>query len=127
MCRRMPPGADPVRTVPAAATAAVRTGAALDPSLTDIRAVEAAAAEAEGAVRTFPDAAGAGIRRGIADRDAHPPIDGIGAWAAQGAEMVRRRLGIAKARKGPCPRTCREAIMPDNHLTFSARAPAAPT
>ena len=105
MCRRMPPGADPVRTVLESATAAaVRIGAALDPSLADIRAVEAAAAEAEAAVRTLLDAAGAEIRRGIADRDAYLLIDGISAWAAEGAELVRRRVGIAEVREGPSGR-----------------------
>ena len=99
MCRRMPPGAAPVRTVLKAATAAaVRTGAALDPSLADVRAVEAAAAEAE--VRTLLDAAGAEIRRGIAEQDAYLLIDGISAWAAEGAELVRRRVGIADVREG---------------------------
>ena len=99
MCRRMPPGADPVRTVLKAATAAaVRTGAALDPSLADIRAVEAAAAEAEAAVRTLLDAAGAEIRRGDR-RPGRLPADRRNQRMGGGG----RQIGAAPRRDRRCP------------------------
>ena len=84
----------------AAAAVAARTGAAPDPSLTDIRAIAAAAGEAEAAVRTLRAAASAEIARGIPDRDAYLLIRDIGVWATQGAEMVRRRVGIAAPDRG---------------------------
>ena len=107
MCRQIPPGADPVRTVLKAATAAaVRTGAALDPFLADIRAldpfladiraVEAAAAEA--AVRTLPDAAGAEIRRGDR-RPGRLPADRRNQRMGGGG----RQIGAAPRRDRRCP------------------------